>query len=201
LALAEKLTQQSPDFPWTQLQLAEIYNYPSFRDVAKSKDHLKQWIAKCPNERASFNLITRLGDNEMMTAAAERLRKLLDSSSNNEDLAYWDSLWALQFKLKPVPEHAQLRQQIAEDLKTIRAKNLNTKEWLQALQAGYKQVNDKTGQRWAEDEIIRLNTRFPSLAIRKRRDRPIPRPRCKRPRSGLSDGPPMNAAGPHAFIR
>jgi thiol-disulfide isomerase/thioredoxin len=156
LALAEKLTQQSPDFPWTQLQLAEIYNYPSFRDVAKSKDHLKQWIAKCPNERASFNLVTRLGDNEMMTAAAERLRKLLDSSSNNEDLAYWDSLWALQFKLKPVPEHAQLRQQIAEDLKTIRAKNLNTKEWLQALQAGYKQVNDKTGQRWAEDEIIRL---------------------------------------------
>jgi thiol-disulfide isomerase/thioredoxin/tetratricopeptide (TPR) repeat protein len=156
IAIAEKLTQQSPDFPWTQLQLAEIYNYPNFRDVEKSKAHLRQWIAKCPNERASFNLVSRLGDKEMMTAAAQRLRTMLDSSSKNEDLPYWDSLWTLSFKLTPVPEHAQLRQQIAGDLKNIRAKNLNTKEWLQALQAGYKQVGDKTGQRWAEDEIIRL---------------------------------------------
>jgi thiol-disulfide isomerase/thioredoxin len=156
LALDEKLTQQSPDFPWTHLQLAEIYNYPNFRDAAKSKDHLKQWIAKCPNERSSFNLITRSGDKEMMALAAERLRKIVDSSSNNDDFGYWDTLWTLQFKLKPVPEHAQLRQQIAEDLKTIRAKNLNTKEWLQALQAGYKQVGDKPNERWAEDEIIRL---------------------------------------------
>jgi predicted Zn-dependent protease len=45
IALAEKLTQQSPEFPWSHLQLAEIYNYPNFRDVTKSKDHLKQWIA------------------------------------------------------------------------------------------------------------------------------------------------------------
>ena len=156
MALAQKLTQQSPDFPWPHLQLAEIYNYPAFRDVAKSKDHLKQWIAKCPDERASFNLISRLNDKELMTVAAERLRKILDSSSNNEDFAYWDNLWSLQFKLKPVPEHAQVRQQITEDLKTLRAKNLNSKEWLQALQAGYKQLGDKESLRWAEDEIIRL---------------------------------------------
>lgn len=156
MALAEKLTQQSPDFPWSHLQLAEIYNYPSFRDLAKSKDHLKQWIAKCPNERASLNLISRLGDKEMMAEATQRLRTALESSSNNEDFQYWDNLWTLQFKTKPVPEHAPLRQQIAEDLKNLRAKNLNTKEWLQALQAGYKQVGDKTGQRWAEDEQIRL---------------------------------------------
>ena len=42
VALAEKLTQQTPEFPWTHLQLAEIYNYPNFKDVTKSKDHLKQ---------------------------------------------------------------------------------------------------------------------------------------------------------------
>jgi thiol-disulfide isomerase/thioredoxin len=156
LTLAEKLTQQSPDFPWTQLQLAEIYSYPAFRDIPKSMDHLKQWMAKCPNERASFNLISRLGDKEMMTAAAQRLRTMLASSSNNDDFPYWDNLWTLEFKLKPVPEHPQLRQQIADELKNIRGRNLNTKEWLQALQSGYRQVGDKTGQRWAEDEIIRL---------------------------------------------
>ncbi len=156
IALDEKLTQQSPDFPWAHLQLAEMYNYPNFRDLAKSKDHLKQWIAKCPKEKASLNLVSRLGDKEITAATVERLRAMLAASSATEDLQYWDNLWTLQFKLKTVPEHPQLRQQIGEDLKNLRAKNLNNKEWLQALQAGYKQVGDKAGERWAEDEIIRL---------------------------------------------
>lgn len=180
IALAEKLAQQTPDFPWTHLQLAEIYNYPNFRDVAKSKDHLKQWMAKCPGEKASLSLISRMGDKEMMNAAEQRLRTLLDSSTNEEDLPYWDTIWTLSFKLKAVPEHPQLRQQIAEDLKKIRARNLNTKEWLQALQAGYKQVGDKEGQRWADDEMMRL---FPKSETVRRRiqmrydeEHPYPKP-------------------------
>jgi thiol-disulfide isomerase/thioredoxin len=183
IALAEKVAQQSPDFPWTHLQLAEIYNYQNFRDVAKSKEHLKQWIAKCPNERASFNLVSRLGDRELMAAAAQRLRTMLDSSANNDDLGYWDTLWTLQFKLKPVPEHAQLREQIAADLKTLRAKNLNSREWLQALQAGYSQVGDKTGQRWAQDEIIRLFPQSDSVKyiIQSRYDEENPYPKPDAP--------------------
>lgn len=187
VAIAEKLTQQSPDFPWSHLQLAEIYNYANFRDVEKSKDHLRQWIAKCPNERASFNLVSRLGDKEMMTAAAQRLRTMLDSSSKNEDFPYWDSLWTLQFKLTPVPEHAQLREKITADLKNIRDKNLNTKEWLQALQAGYKQVGDKTGQRWAEDEIIRLFPQSETVRrlVQSRFDEEHPYPKPEEPEAKM----------------
>ena len=76
IALVEKLTQQSPEFPWSHYQLAEIYNYQNFRDVAKSREHLKQWMAKCPNERASFFLVSRVGDKEMMTATVQRLRTM-----------------------------------------------------------------------------------------------------------------------------
>lgn len=180
MALAEKLTQQAPDFPWSHLQLAEIYNYQNFRDLAKSKDHLKQWIAKCPNERASFNLITRQGDKDMMTATAQRLRTLLDSSSNEEDLPYWDDLWTLSFKLKPVPEHAQLRQQIAEDLKAIRAKNINTRQWLQTMEGGYRLVGDKTNERWAQDEIVRMFPKSESvrrlIQMRYDEENPYPKP-------------------------
>lgn len=179
LALAGKLAQQSPDFPWTQLQLAEIYSYPNFRDVAKSKDHLKEWIAKCPNERSSFNLVSRFGDKELIAATAQRLRTMLESSANNDDFQYWDTLWGLEFKLKPVPEHAQLRQQIAEDLKQLRAKNANTKEWLQALQAGYKQIADKADERWAQDEIVRLfpNSDTAKYLIQGRYDEEHPYPK------------------------
>ena len=180
IALVEKLTQQSPEFPWSHYQLAEIYNYQNFRDVAKSREHLKQWMAKCPNERASFFLVSRVGDKEMMTATVQRLRTMLTSSSSSDDLPYWDNLWTLQFKLTPVPEHVQLRQQIAEDVKNLRAKNLGSEEWLQALQAGYKQVADKVGQRWAEDELVRLFPKSQStkwlIQSRYDEDHPYPKP-------------------------
>lgn len=180
IALAEKLLREAPDFPWTHLQLAEIYNYQNFKDAAKSKDHLKQWIARCPNERASLNLVSRIGDKEMMAAAAQRLRAFLESSTSDEDIYSWDTLWTLSFKLKPVPEHEQLRRQIAEEVKNIRAKNFNTRSWLQTLEAGYRQIGNKEGERWAQDEIIRL---FPTsesvrrlIQMRYDEEHPFPKP-------------------------
>ena len=165
IKLATKLTQDAPQFPWPHLQLAEIYNAPNFRDPAKFKEHLKVWFEKCPTNMAGFGLITRSGDKEMMSAAAQRLRARLESSTNNDDLVYWDQLWTLEFKLKTVPEHPKLREQIAEDLKRIRARNLNTQQWLEALKAGYKQAGDKAGERWAEDELARLS---PNSALARR---------------------------------
>lgn len=156
IRLATKLTQDAPQFPWTHLQLAEIYNYPSFRDPIKLKEHLMKWFEQCPAATAGLGLISRSGDKEMMTSAEQRLRARLESSAKDEDLAFWDLLWTLEFKLRKVPEHAQLRAQIAEDLKRIRARNLNNQQWLNALQAGYKQVGDSASQRWAEGELVRL---------------------------------------------
>src|SRR5262249_16424608 len=144
----EKLVQHAPDFPWTYMQLAEIYNYPNFRDAAKSKENLKQFMAKCPAAMDGSSLLTRNGDKEMMTEAATRRGARLEASTNSDDLGYWDDLWTLSFKLKPVPEHPQVRQQIAEDVKRLRDQNLNSKEWLLALQSGYKQASDKESQRW-----------------------------------------------------
>ena len=51
-----------------------------------------------------------------------------------------------------MPEHAQLRKQIANDVTRLRAGDLNSEERLQALLAGYKQIGDTTAKRSAEDE-------------------------------------------------
>ena len=156
MKLLNRLAQQAPDFPWTHIQLAEIYTYPNFRDAAKSKEQLKLWIAKCPQTLHGLSMVSRGGDKELMAAAAQALRSRLESSTKIDDLYYWETLWTLEFKLKPVTEHAELRKKIADDLKRIRESNQNTKEQLEALREGYKQVGDKTGRRWAEDELIRL---------------------------------------------
>jgi len=154
LELSEKLAQQS--FPWAHIKLAEIYAYPNFKDPAKSKEHLRQFTAICPKALDALSQISRSGDKELMTSTAQSLRTRLEASTSNDELVYWDELWTLEFKLKAVTEHAQLRQQITKDLEKIRAGNLGSKEWLQSLMAGYKQVGDKTNQRWAEDEFIKL---------------------------------------------
>ena len=156
IKLATKLTQDAPQFPWPHLQLAEIYFAPNFRDPAKSKEHLKLLFEKCPNNTAGLTMLSRSGDKELMSAVAQRLRARLESSTDNDDLAYWDQLWTIEFKLKTVPEHPKQRELIAEDLKRIRARNLNTQQWLEALKAGYKQNGDKAGEHWAEDELARL---------------------------------------------
>jgi thiol-disulfide isomerase/thioredoxin len=92
----------------------------------------------------------------MMSAIAQRLRARLESSTSYDDLVDWDQLWTLEFKLKTVPEHAKQREQIAEDVKRLRARNLNTRQWLEAIKAGYKQLGDKAGERWADDENMRV---------------------------------------------
>ena len=133
-----------------------IYTYPNFRDAAKSRENLKRWMAKCPESTGALQLLSRGDDKELICEFARKLRARLDCSTDPDDINNYDNLWTLEFKLKPVPEHAQVRQQIAEDLKRLRAKNLNTKEWLSALHAGYKMAGDKENRRWAEDEMLRL---------------------------------------------
>lgn len=162
IAQLEKFIQRTPEFPWSYLQMAEIYNYPNFRDAAKAKENLKQFVAKCPAALDSIAMVSRGSDKELMADVAQRLRTRLETATTNDDLGQWDNLWSLEFKLKPVPEHAQLRQQIAEDLKRMRAQNLNSKEWFLALQTGYKQAGDKENQRWVEDEMVRLFPNFNS---------------------------------------
>jgi thiol-disulfide isomerase/thioredoxin len=176
----EKLIASSPDFPQPYFGLAQIYTYPNFRDPAKSKENLKKWIAKCPDSTSTLSLLSRSDDKDLMGEIARKLRARLESSADPDDLNNYDNLWTLEFKLKPVPEHAQVRQQIADDLKRLRAKGLYTKEWLTVLQGGYKMAADKENTRWAEDEMLRL---FPKSSAarfmiqnRWRDENPYPKP-------------------------
>lgn len=175
----EKLIASSPDFPHPYLGLAQIYTYLKFRDAAKSKENLKQWIAKCPESTSALHLLLRSDDKELMGEFARKLRARLESSTDPDDINNYDNLWSLEIKLKPAPEHAQVRQQIAADLKRMRAKNLNTKEWLLALQSGYMTADDKEGRRWADDEMSRLfpksNETFRLIQSRWQEEHPDPK--------------------------
>src|ERR1051326_5701506 len=65
IALLEKLVKQTPDFPWSYFELAQIYNYPNFNNATQLQGNLKNWFAKCPAGPAGFYLLSRTGDKEM----------------------------------------------------------------------------------------------------------------------------------------
>jgi thiol-disulfide isomerase/thioredoxin/tetratricopeptide (TPR) repeat protein len=180
ISLFEKLTEQSPDFPWGHLQLAQLYRYQNFQDATKAKEHVKAWMAKCPDVTDSLSLISRSGDKEMMATTVKGLRTRLESSTRPSDLALWEYLWSMEFKLAPVPEHPQLRQKITDDMKRLRDRYPNSKDLVTALQAGYTQIGDKAGKRAAEDEFIRMQPNS-SMSLfytesRYREDHPFPKP-------------------------
>jgi len=154
----------------------------------------------------------------MMSAVAQRLRARLESSTDNDDLAYWDQLWTLEFKLKTIPEHPKQRELITEDLKRIRAKNLNTQQWLEALKAGYKQnadrpvsVGPKTNScgccrslptyAGPSSPAFMTNTHIRKVKLQKRRGRPTIGQFCKLPVTGSSAGLMMSTPGPIASVR
>ena len=95
IELLNKVTEILPDFPLAYLQLAEIYNYPNFRDTKKSVENLKQWMSRCPNSMDGLRLISRSGDKNLMASAAQSLRSRMESSTAVEDLGYRDQLWTL----------------------------------------------------------------------------------------------------------
>ncbi|MGH9838861.1 MAG: redoxin family protein [Blastocatellia bacterium] len=175
----DKIAQQSPDFTPAYQELGQIYGYPAFRDQAKAKSNFKTWAAKCPGVASNIGNLSRSGDPDLMREALGRLRTRLAAATEPEDLNYYDDAWSLEFKLRPIPEHPQVRQQIAEEVKQLREKNLGSKEWLLALQAGYKNAGDKEGKRWAEDELLRLHPKSSNARriVRQRWDEEHPRPK------------------------
>jgi thiol-disulfide isomerase/thioredoxin len=159
-----KLKQQAPDFIWTYRELIQIYNYPNFRDPVQARANLKEWMTRCPAALEAYQHLARLGDQEMLKEGATRLRAWLTASSEPDELRHYSTLWAFEFKLKPLSEHASVRQQVAEDVKRLREKNLEPgREWLTTLRDGYKMVEDKEGASWAEEKLRSLAPARPAV--------------------------------------
>jgi len=150
---------KAPNFPWPHLSLVEIYNAPAFLDKTMATEHMKAFMAACPSSLDGYRSLTGFDDKAMIGKYAARLRTLLQPRTDTEALGAYPTLWSLEFKAHKPSEYEPLRKQVSDDLTRIRALNrLDTPEWYEALEQGYKLVNDQKQSEWANDERI---TRFP----------------------------------------
>ncbi len=160
IGLFNSALEKAPNFPWPHLSLVSIYSAPNFLDKDKANSHMKSFLAACPSTFDGYEQLTRMDDKDLIAQGTQKLRGILKTRSDPEAIGAYSTLWSLEFKAHPPSEYDPLRKQVAEDLNRIRALKMEDKqEWWEALEEGYKLVNDQTQSDQAKDERLR---RFPS---------------------------------------
>jgi len=142
IRLLESARSKAPDFAWPALQLAQIYSTGKFTDRQKTSEFLNAFFSVCPSstDNQAQWILGKQGDTALQARVASALRERLAKETDPEVLHQYETLWGLEFRSRPVAQHAALREQIARDLK--RLESVNSKpdaDWLQLLKTGYKQ--------------------------------------------------------------
>ncbi len=170
--------ERAPNFPWPHLSLVTIYASPNFLDKEKARTHMKAFLAVCPASFEGYEQLTRIDDRDLNAQGAAKLRPILQGRNDAEAIGAYSSLWSLEFKARAPSEYEPLRKQVAEDLRRIRALQLEGKrQWWQALEEGYKLANDQKQSDWAKDERERRFPRYWELSAREKweKDHPYPK--------------------------
>ena len=148
-----------PKFPWPHLQLLTIYSSPVFLNKEQSAAHLRAFLDACPASLDGYERLTRIDDKDLLRPYAAHLRTLLASRSDPDAVGAYRTLWSLEFKVHPPSEYGPLRRQVGQDLERLGQLKLEDKrQWYEALQDGYKLVNDQKQSDWAQEQA---QTRFP----------------------------------------
>jgi hypothetical protein len=163
IRVLERALDKTPADPWPHRILARIYGSPLFDDKKKADAHVKALADGCPATVEAYAQLRTIEDKEYLTSRAARLRKLIETGTDAQSVGGYQTLWPLEFKVRPPSEYPALRKQVSQDLERIRALKLEDKQpWYATLQAGYKLVNDQKQVDSIADEQER---RFPSATI------------------------------------
>jgi hypothetical protein len=158
IAQLEKHLGRWPDFAWSHLSLVEIYQAPAFRDRDKARQHLEAFMKGCPSSLEAFRFIRSMESSDFVRQASEKLLALIQNATEPEAVRAYTTLWALEFRVRPVSEHEALRQQVAEDLKRLRAADPgDSRDYVLTVREGYQLVGDAENEEWA---VNLLKTKF-----------------------------------------
>ena len=143
------------DYPWSHVALASVYSAPNFKNLEKLREHLDAFMKACPLSLAPYSYLRSLEASDFVKQAAQRLRSLIQDRTDTEAAGSYPVLWALEFRVRPMADHGELRKQVTEDVKRLRAAYDAAKRWnyIYALQEGYKLAGDTENAKWAEAEM------------------------------------------------
>jgi len=148
-----------PKFAWPHLPLATIDNSSVFLNKEQSVAHLRAFLDACPAPLDGYEALTQMDDKDLLRTYTTPLRTLLATRSDADAIGAYRTLRSLEFKAHPPADYEALRQQVGQDLERLRELKLEDKrQWYEALEDGYKLVNDQKQSDWAHEQA---QTRFP----------------------------------------
>jgi hypothetical protein len=152
--------KENPRFLLPHLPLVTIYyNSSAFLNKEQGAAHLRAFLDACPASLEGYEALARMDDKDLLRPYTAPLRTMLASRSDPEAVAAYRTLWSLEFKAHPASDYDALRRQVAQDVERLRQLKLEDKrQWYDALQEGYKLVNDQKQSDWAQEQA---QTRFP----------------------------------------
>lgn len=150
---------RAPAFAWPALQLAEIYAGGKRAEKKKSAEYLKSFFSACPasTDREAQWLLSKTGDAGLQSRVARSLRERLEKETDRGTLLGYETLWGLEFRIRPPQQHAAERERVAGDLKLLESLDVKRDgEWMDLLRNGYKQSGASAGAVAAvEDRTLR----------------------------------------------
>jgi hypothetical protein len=148
--------ERIPDYPPASLTLVQIFVSQNFRNKEKAQQHLAAYLKACPESLEAYAHLRQLDPSDFLRQSATKLRGLLRGKTEPEAVRSYGLLWGLEFKTTPLLRHAELRKQVAEDIKRLRAADPGTgQEYLAALREGYELIGDADSAKWAREEMTK----------------------------------------------
>ncbi len=157
----EKSKALDPSLYYPYVSLSSILSRSQkFKDEAKAAQNMTRYFEICPTgfEVNPLFILLRAGTPELRATVAKNLRQALEQETAPRKLLFYERLWRLEFRVRPIPEHVEVRKQLAVDLARLEklAPNPPTAGWYEMLISGHKQLGSPKETITAlEDRIIR----------------------------------------------
>ena len=159
ITLLNSALEKDSTFAPPRLELVNVYNSRAFLNKEQSEAQLRAFLNACPASLEGYESLSALDDKNLLRPYATPLRNLLATRSDPEAVGAYQTLWAIEFKVQPATEYDALRKQVGQDIERLRRLNMMDKrQWYEALEDGYKLVNDQKQADWAQEQA---QTRFP----------------------------------------
>jgi thiol-disulfide isomerase/thioredoxin len=118
LRVYSAILEKDPEYPWVHYSQLEIYRAEAFRDRAKLRASFDALTRVCPAWIEPYRYLTAMED-DAIAERAERLRALLEKSTDPRELKLYSTLWSAEFRVRAKEQDAE-RQRVAADLSRLR---------------------------------------------------------------------------------
>jgi thiol-disulfide isomerase/thioredoxin len=160
----QQVIARAPKLPWIYLALTEVYSSAAFRDGAKVAENLRAYHKVCPANLDAFEHLNVIEDEFALGELAGELRVLLQNVIDLQDLRYYPTLWAAEFRLAPPSELERAKTAVAEDLKRIELLSQdNDLAVLNVLIDGYRLSGQPDGEKRTNARVAAARPRDPAM--------------------------------------